>query len=781
MAIERDTKIKFHEHGTLKSVTRWIQTHDEGIAEWLKNSRRAYQRDRSDVADEHRAAVLLLADAHDDQPARIALLDVGGATLEDVERWSTWQDPEASSRGSTLDEEETQGNGGKAYMYSRFKGPTQILGVRGGRLNRKGMEGDRGSLVRGTPGFIPNVSHGRDLEISSWEAELCEALTSYDCRLDELPSEVEKAIRARQAFTIVEGVDPVNVYKGKLDVEDLIHKLLRHDQSTLAVQQLRLYAVHNGRWLNQGKPLELDPIPPHPGFEQPVVHEIPEQLPDDNGRTQSTTLDDTRPRGRVILHTSRDNMPRKHKELRSRWKVSYRAGENMVGSKKVSELVPNTPGNQFVYATVELSALEPDYVALGRVRPNDGPLLEAVDTFVADCIRELAKQIHEHQRHEMDEQQLDEVQQENRKLDDFKNRFLPDTSNVGGEGPNDGNGGGNGSPPPPPPPPGGDFAELLEVAWPEDQVLRIGRGVKIRLAPLVRPRAVNSAGRTVAKLTFEWTSNDRHVIEFTGTDAAIACGKGRTTISIAIAGTSIRSREIPVEVWNVDHVLLTPRSLDIPLGKRKQIVAEVTNDEGLRATNVLLKWMHDADDPLIVRINPAGWVTGNRKGRTNVTAGAGDPVADGVWARIPAAVRVVENRDEIQRGSGFPQLLLTGRDSDPETGKIRDGDPEQPALWQEVSDFQNNVWWLNLENPAAYFHFSNFQERAELWRSFHAQKVVEMVQQVHMQTEFTQRDTDERRDFWASHKAAMERIEVQLAQMMWEQLRVYVLTGSGID
>ena len=75
--------------------------------------------------------------------------------------------------------------------------------------------------------------------------------------------------------------------------------------------------------------------------------------------------------------------------------------------------------------------------------------------------------------------------------------------------------------------------------------------------------------------------------------------------------------------------------------------------------------------------------------------------------RIPAETIVVENRDEIQHGSGFPQLLLTGRDSDPETGEIRDGDPEQPALWQEVSDFRNNVWWLNLENPAAFSPFQS--------------------------------------------------------------------------
>jgi hypothetical protein len=109
MNIERDANIRFHELGTLTSVTRWIRAHDEGVAEWLKNARRAYQPDRANVDEKHRAAVLLLKDADSANPARIGLLDVGGATLEDVTRWSTWQDPNASSGGSGLREEETQG------------------------------------------------------------------------------------------------------------------------------------------------------------------------------------------------------------------------------------------------------------------------------------------------------------------------------------------------------------------------------------------------------------------------------------------------------------------------------------------------------------------------------------------------------------------------------------------------------------------------------------------------------------------------------------------------
>ena len=53
----------------------------------------------------------------------------------------------------------------------------------------------------------------------------------------------------------------------------------------------------------------------------------------------------------------------------------------------------------------------------------------------------------------------------------------------------------------------------------------------------------------------------------------------------------------------------------------------------------------------------------------------------------PVEVHVIPNPEEQRRGSGFPRLLLTERDEDPATGQIRQGDPEQPALWQETTDF----------------------------------------------------------------------------------------------
>jgi hypothetical protein len=193
MRIERDPRIEFHEAGTLISVTRWIRNHDEGIAEWLKNARRAYQPDRADVPEQHRVALLLFKDSEGTRtPGRIDLLDVGGATLEDVTEWSTWMDPEASGRGARVMEEETQGNGGKAYMFKLFKGTARILGVRDRKLNCKGFDGPALTVDRGTPGFIPDAASARDLPNVSWEAELERALQHYDMTFADLPKELRQ-------------------------------------------------------------------------------------------------------------------------------------------------------------------------------------------------------------------------------------------------------------------------------------------------------------------------------------------------------------------------------------------------------------------------------------------------------------------------------------------------------------------------------------------------------------------------------------------------------------
>ena len=721
----------------------------------------------------------LVCDAADGHSARIGLLDVGGATLVDVNRWSEWQSLTAS-RGSGFSiecEEQTQGNGGKAYMYRLFTGPARILGVRDGKKNCKGFEGQQDTVERGTPGFITNAATGREAPIGALEIELDAVLSQYQLNHRDLPKDLLRAVRARKAFTLVEGAQPRDdgsVWHGKIDAGELVERTLRNDQTTLVIEQLVIYAAHNGRWLNNGKRLELEPIAPYIGFETPKTIEVPEQLPDTRGTLQSTTLDGSRAKGRLIIRTSRINMYASPKKLRPRWKVSYRSAHQMIGSKPVSELIPTTPGNYFVYATVELAALEPDYVTHGRVRPNDGPLVEALDLFIAERLRELANEINARRRHEMDQEALDQVHRENQELDRWKNQFLVAESSAivmpRGERPT------------PQPWQWGTVPFSVEIQR-ANETLRLGKGVNLPLSWLLKPVVRDSSGRPVRNQELVWISDDPKTAGFPnpGVGDLTGLSKGTCRVRVKVKGYVVESDPVTIEVWNVDHVLLTPRDLQIPLGTWREINAEVTNDEGIRATNVLLEWEHDADDPLIVRIRPTGIVTGNRLGRTSISAGAGDARSGGVWARVRVQVVVTENPAANEKGLGFPTLRVTGRDEDPETGRIREGDPDQPALWQDPIDFLHNLWWLNLESADAAFAFAQREGHPELWRSFHAQITVEMVVQVLMLQEYTNKKEGEQSTVWAEHRAALDRLRIQLVPQMWEKLKDYVNLGHGLE
>jgi hypothetical protein len=138
-----------------------------------------------------------------------------------------------------------------------------------------GFEGPPGSVERGTPGWIPTIVEGRELEISSFDAELRQCLVPYGIVLGDLPQRVRSAIVVRQAFTLVEGEQPVGLYKGRIDIENLLSHLVRHEQSALCLEQMDVFATHNGRLLYEGKKLTLPAILPYPTLETPLVFEIP--------------------------------------------------------------------------------------------------------------------------------------------------------------------------------------------------------------------------------------------------------------------------------------------------------------------------------------------------------------------------------------------------------------------------------------------------------------------------------------------------------------------------
>jgi len=780
ISIERDEELRLHTQGTLKSLTNWVSTHEVGISEWLKNTRRAYFPDRANVPQSQWVAVLLLQDKTKDRSSRIGLLDVGGINEEDLEKWSVWQDPEASERAATIKRiEETQGNGGKAYMYNLFHGPAIFLGVQKNIKNCKGFIGPPNSEERGIPGYIPNKQEGKNAKVDFW-SELSKILEAYGLTFDDLPEKVKIALNERKSFTLAEGISPKR-YEAAIPYNDLLVKIVRTPQALQSFEQLDVFAMHNGKALFGGRPLKIDPPLPRVGFEHPRVIEIPESLPDEKGELQSTTAGGTKPKGKLILYTSQKDLS--SGRLKHRWNITYKTSCENIGSLCAAEILPSgVPASQYIYADIVLDALSPDYVKLGRDRPNPGPLLEAINIFASEKIIQLAEEINEQRKQLFDEVELDELQKENKALDTWKNKIFSEitegsVTGLFGSGSNEDDDMAK----------GGkkhtkksshekisseDIPVKIELGY-EKSKLIIGRAVKFHLSSLIKPIAKDINDNTVSNVNFKWWSDNSKIANFSlFSDEIEGVSKGKCNIHLNIENTNIRT-VIPIEVWEIDHVLLTPRKIEIPLGTRRQITAEVTNDEGQRSTDVILEWTHDALNQLILRIRPTGWITGNRLGNTIVYAGAGD-----VKARIGAEVIVIPNPNLKNKAKGFPTLLLTDKDIDPETGKIRPGDPDKPPLWQELEDFQNNIWWLNLQNPQVAFYY-NLGTKSEFWRMYFAEKYIDLVVQALMVNEFTQKEDEELKP-WGDHKFYMDDFIKQTIQSMWEKLTEYVEKGISV-
>ncbi len=221
-------------------------------------------------------------------------------------------------------------------------------------------------------------------------------------------------------------------------------------------------------------------------------------------------------------------------------------------------------------------------------------------------------------------------------------------------------------------------------------------------------------------------------------------------------------------------VLLTPREVKIGVGHKKQIISQVTTDDNKRYSDVILEWRHDAGDQNLIKISPKGFVFGNRIGETNVTAGS--KANNGAWATNNVSVEITPSHEKGKAGSGFPTLLITDKHYDPYTGKLREGDPEAPVLWQEYWDVERNIWWLNTQSRDAHFAYEEFKKgNKQVWKLFHAKILVEMVIQAYLQFEYTQKGESEKPVIWADHKFFYDRKYVELTKAMWEKyLEKYV-------
>ena len=86
------------------------------------------------------------------------------------------------------------------------------------------------------------------------------------------------------------------------------------------------------------------------------------------------------------------------------------------------------------------------------------------------------------------------------------------------------------------------------------------------------------------------------------------------------------------------------------------------------------------------------------------------------------------------RRSRFPQILLSGHDSDPSSpeGATRNLQPGHPPIYQNESDLLYNVWWINTSHVYAEEALRRGGPRGHAWREYHLFMFRDVVQIEHL-------------------------------------------------
>lgn len=75
----------------------------------------------------------------------------------------------------------------------------------------------------------------------------------------------------------------------------------------------------------------------------------------------------------------------------------------------------------------------------------------------------------------------------------------------------------------------------------------------------------------------------------------------------------------------------------------------------------------------------------------------------------------------------FPQVLLSGIDVDPISGKPFFLDPRQDIIYQRKEDVENHIWWINTQKPFAVKILNEEGPQSVKWKDYLFQRYVNII------------------------------------------------------
>ncbi len=735
--------IEIHKPGTLRIIAGEFASHENGLPEWVKNSATAYVR--AGTPQDKSVVVLVFQDAKGRIPASISCLDFVGMTPEDIDQFfRRWGDPDAAGRGlHRPDILGGHGNGGKSYMTMMFEDFAYLHTVREGKGSRYGVQAGEFTF-----GYAPNRKEGRGFPVSDMTDELDKALDEMGMTHKDLPTEARRALGQRGGFTLVRGVHPKG-YGRKIPADEILEAIAGHSQMIAALRLCQLYVVHNGKVALSGRQLALPEITPMEGASEPRVVPIPSSLTDPNtNRKVSTTDDGKLPAGDLILKTSDKSM---------RWKprvymhvIQCVTADGFVGTIEMRELSQSSYSDR-MYGECRLDSLA-SHVRNDRTGLVESPLTRALKAWISRQVNAYAAEFEKRDRVRINQSERTALSQMNAALDRWKNQFLEELLS--------GSGGGEG--------PVTVVTRRLPSGKPAKIELQMSHsmaGVGVTFRPTLR--FYDKDGRQIRPVEFQWVTDTNVAMV---TDEALmlieSFSIGETDVYAETAVGKLRSNVAQLKVVGLRDIRIVPEKVELEAGSRSQLQAVCTLADGTQSSDIYLEWLED--NSKVANVSASGMVFGFSPGQTLVAA-----QDDRVSAAHTATVTVLPAAGKGNKpgsGKGYPQILLSEIDEDPESGEPARLSPRDAPVHQRPSDIQRNIWWINMRSPLARRYLAEAKGKgseSREWRVYHLERYIEAlvkIQITHRQKQGEQMDLDQWLNLWDDTATKMQESAAQTLQ-----------------
>ena len=387
--------------------------HAKGLAEWIKNSSDAYNRELDEegahrYSDEDQFIYLRLRPKSAVNLTRFECIDFVGMTHAEIENaFKRWGDPEAASRGRGRKKIlGGHGNGGKFYMRQMFE-ESRFITYRNGKLNMFG--------------FNEKKKYGFVKEYENKRVKLKRALQIAE--LDDLIPKLPKIVRNRlekeeTGFTVVIGEGPHKIQR-KNAPRSILNRLCFHPQARRLIRDKQIFAVVADQPIYK---LQVETIPPRMGFETPVIYDVPKRI--EYGGSEIELANDKFPAGKLVLKTSHEPFTRLG-DRASLNCIDIISDIGVIASYRMHELgqIRNHSETEFIYGECSCPILEDPTdrcVNNDREKLIDTEKTTALLEWVAQKVNELADKMAEKSK---DEQKAEELKQSST-FNEFLNSWM---------------------------------------------------------------------------------------------------------------------------------------------------------------------------------------------------------------------------------------------------------------------------------------------------------------------------------------------------------------------